>query len=172
MAIGTVYSDALETQVGVNATPTPGNLGKARVVIAPFIWTCASEASGTLVNVAVLPRGARLISGVLAASATLANSATLAVGIAGRDNNGYYDDAVTSGLKTDGSAVTAGTPVADSTAAFKAAAAQGTTQVSFLLTSALGYGYEVQKECFLTLLTGTGTVSTEVVRGHVIYAVD
>lgn len=172
MAIGTVYSDALESQVGVNNTPAPGNLSRAKLITAPFIWTCAAEASGTTVNVAVLPKGARIISGVLAASATLANSATLAVGIAGKDNNGYYDDATAAGLKTDGSAVTVGTPVADATAAFKAAAAQGATQVPFCITSALGYGYETQKECYLTLTTGTGAVTTEVVRGHIIYALD
>lgn len=171
MAIGTVYSDALEAQVGVNNTQAPGNLSRAKLIVAPFIWTCAAEASGTTINVAVLPKGARLISGVLAASATLANSATLAVGLAGKDNNGFLDD-VSSGssISTAGAAVT--TAQADSTTCFKAAAAQGATQVPFCITSALGYGYEVQKECYLTLTTGTGAVTTEVVRGHIIYALD
>lgn len=174
MAIGTVYADDLEASLPPLYAPLKANRMEGKVRCANFKWTCAAEASGTTVNVARLPKGARLLSGVLAASATLANSATLAVGIAGLDNSGYYDDALASGpgFKTDGTAVTTGTPVADATAAFKAAAAQGATQVPFLLTQALGYLYETAKEVYLTLTTGTGAVTTEVVTGHVLYVVE
>lgn len=174
MSIGTVYADELRANLPPLYAPLKTNVMEGRVRIAAFKWTCAAEASGTTVNVAKLPKGARILSGTIAASATLANSATLAVGIAGLDNSGYYDDALASGpgLKTDGSVVTTGTPVADNTTAFKAAATQGTAQVGFALTRALGYLYETAKEVYVTLTTGTGAVTTEVVTGHVLYVVD
>lgn len=171
MAIGTVFSDALETQAGSGATPAPANLSRSKLIVAPFIWTAAAEASGTVVNVTVLPKGARLISGNLIASASF-GSTQISVGISGKDNNGYYDDASVAGLKTDASAVTAGTPVADSAAGFKAAATITTTKLPFLATIALGYLYEVQKECYLTLTTSAATAGTDVIRGEVVYAVD
>lgn len=165
------YSDALETQVGSAGTPAPSNLSRCRLVVAPFKWTCAAEASGTSIGMVKIPKGARLISGNLAASATLANSATLAVGLAATDGLGFIDDVPTgSSTSTADAAVT--TAQSDSTTCLKAAAAQGATKVGFCLTNALGYGYELQKECWLTLTTGTGAVTTEVVRGEVIYAVE
>lgn len=171
----TVYSDDIEANLPPLYSPIKPNRQEGRVRTANFKWTCASEASGTTVAVVKLPRGARILGGQIAASATLANSATLAVGIAAVDGSGNYDDAlarVGSGLKTDDSAVTVGTPVADSTTAFKAAAAQGATQVPFAITRALGYLYETAKEVYITLTTGTGAVTTEVVTGDVRYVVD
>ena len=171
MALPTVYSDAVQAQVESN-TPAPGNLGRNRLMSAPFIWTCASEASGTVVGVARLPKGARLISGWIIASATLANSATIAVGLSAVDGSLVTDPATEAWYKTDGTAGTIGTTVADSTTCLKAAAALSTTKVEFLVTTALGFLYETQKELWLTLTTGTGTVSTEIVRGYINYAVD
>lgn len=171
MALPTVYSDAIQASVESNF-PAAGNLSRNRTMTAAFIWTCASEASGTVVGVVKLPKGARLISGWIIASATLANSATLAVGLAAVDGTGITDPATEAWYKTDGTAGTIGTTVADSTTCLKAAAAQGTTKVEFLVTTALGFLYETQKELWLTLTTGTGTVSTEIVRGYINYAVD
>lgn len=170
----TVYADDLEAALPPLYAPLKANRMEGKVRCANFKWTCASEASGTTVAVARIPKGARLLSGSLWASATLANSATLAVGLAGIDGTGNYDQALASGpgFKTDGSAVTTGAVVADSTTAFKAAAAQGTTKVDFLLTQALGSLYETAKEVYLTLTTGTGTISTEVVTGFVTYIVE
>lgn len=170
----TVYADEIEANLAPLYAPIKPNRMHGRLRVCAWRWTCAAEASGTTVAVAIIPKGARIIGGVIAASATLANSATLAVGIAGRDGSGYYDDAVAGGpgYKTDGTAVTTGTPVADTTAGLKAAAAQGAAQVGFALTQALGYGYETAKEVYLTLTTGTGAVTTEVVTGHVMYVVD
>lgn len=172
MAIGTVFSDALEAQNGSANTQAPANLSRSKVIVAPFLWTCASEASGTVVNLAKIPKGARLLSGGIIASAALANSAQLALGLSGADNNGYYDDALVAALKTDGSSVTIGTPVADGGALLKAAAVLTTTQLGFCLTTALGFLYETTKEVYLTGTTSVGTVSTEVVRGYIMYAVD
>jgi hypothetical protein len=57
-------------------------------------------------------------------------------------------------------------------ALLKAAAAQGATIVPFALTQALYYGYETEKDLYLTLTTGTGTVATEVIKGHIEYVLD
>lgn len=173
MAI-TAYSDEITANLAPLYAPIKTNRQYGRVRSYCWRLTLASQASGTTFAVAIIPKGARIIGGSIAASATLANSATLAVGIAGKDATGYYDDAVAAGpgYKTDGSAVTTGTPVADTTTGLKAAAAQGATLVPFALTQALGYLYETAKEVYLTLTTGTGTVSTEVVTGHVYYVVD
>lgn len=170
MAIGTVYSDALEAQVGASNTQAPATLSQARTVVIPFLWTCASETAGTVVNLCKLPKGVRIITAEIVASAALANSAQISIGLSGADNNGYYDDATVAALKLDGSAVTIGTPVADSAAGLKAAAVQSTTKVGFALTTALGFLYETTKEVYVTATTSVGTISTEVVRGYVIVA--
>lgn len=163
------YSDEIEANLQPLYSPLKTNVSGGRVRVADFTLTLAAEASGTSVAVAILPKGARIIGGTLAASATLANSATLAVGLAAKDGTGIIDD----GTAISPAGVAAnGTPIADLTACLKAAAAQGATQVPFSITSALGYLYETQKEVYLTLTTGTGAVTTEVVRGHVLYVVD
>jgi hypothetical protein len=154
--------------------PLKPNQYQGRLRISEFTLTFASQTTGTSFAVMKLPFGARIISGILAASATLANSATLSVGLAGANGDGYIDEALVtgSGLNTDRSAVTVGTPISDSTTCLKAAAAQGATQVTFAITQALGYLYECQKEVYVTITTGTGTVSTEVVTGHVVWVLD
>jgi hypothetical protein len=174
MAIGTVYSDALESQVGASNIQAAANLSRSKVVTAPFIWSCAAEVTATVINVAVIPKGARILSGALISSATLGGSSTLSVGLAGKDNNGNICDAKEAWSKTDGTAGTVGTVEADSGTCLKAAAALTTTLTSFLLTTALGFLYEAQKELYLTVsLAGTGPVgSTEVVRGYITYAID
>ena len=165
------YSDEITPNISPLYAPLKTNVSGGRVRIADWRLTLASQASGTSFAVAIIPKGARLIAGSLIASATLANSATLAVGLAAKDGSGVIHPATAGGIGPDGAAVTS-SDVADAIASLKAAAAQGTTMVNFLLTIALGYLYETQKECWLTLTTGTGTVATEVVRGHVLYVVD
>ena len=169
------YSDEITASLAPNYAPMKPNVQGGRVRSINFRLTLAAQASGTSIAVAKLPRGAKIIGGTLSASATLANSATLAVGLAGADASGYIDDAVagvTSGYQPDGSAVTTGTAISDSTTCLKAAAAQGATQVPFAITQALGYLYETAKEVWVTLTTGTGAVTTEVVRGDIFYVVD
>jgi hypothetical protein len=154
--------------------PLKPNQYGGRLRISEFTLTFASQVSGTSFAVMKLPLGARIIYGVLAASATLANSATLSVGLAGANGDGYIDEALLTGpgLTPSRGIVTVGTPVSDNTTCLKAAAAQGTTQTSFAITQALGYLYECAKEVYVTLTTGTGTVSTEVVTGHVVWVLD
>lgn len=153
--------------------PLHANQHYGRVRISAFSITFASEASGSSIALCKIPRGARIISGTLAASATLANSATLAVGLMAQDGAGIIHPLALAGispLNTDGTLVTA--DVSDGTALLKAAAAQGTAQVPFAITRALGYLYETAKDLYLTITTGTGAVSTEVLFGHVLYSVD
>ena len=168
------YSDEITSGLAPLYAPIKANVHNGKLRTINWRLTLASQASGTSIAVAKLPREARIIAGTLAASATLANSATLAVGLAAVDGSGNIDDALVSGpgYKPDGSAVTTGTAVSDDTACLKAAAAQGATKVDFAATMALGYLYETAKEVWVTLTTGTGAVSTEVVRGHITYAVE
>lgn len=168
------YSDEITLNRPPLYAPLKPNREGGRVRSCAFRLTLASQTSGTSIAVMKLPARARILGGIIAASATLANSATLAVGLAAVDSTGNIDDALASGpgLKPDGSAVTTGTAVADSTTCLKAAAAQGATQVPFAITQALGYLYETAKEVWVTLTTGTGTVSTEVVTGEIRYVVD
>lgn len=163
------YSDEMTANLQPLYAPLKTNVLGGRVRILDWTLTLASQASGTSFAVGIIPKGARIIAGVLAASATLANSATLAVGLAAKDGTGLIDDGTA--IQPDGGAAT-GTAESDQVACLKAAAAQGATQVPFAITMALGYLYETQKELYLTLTTGTGSVSTEVVRGHLLYVVD
>lgn len=151
--------------------PIKANQYRGKVRVSSFTLTLASQVSGTSFAVVKIPKGARILSGELTASATLANSATLAVGLAAAQGTaGQIDDTVGATVDVTGAAATG--PVSDATACLKAAAAQGTAKVVFAATQALGYLYETAKDVYLTLTTGTGTVATEKVMGHVIYVVE
>ena len=159
--------------------PLKANQHRAKTRMSSFNLVLASQASGTSFAVAIIPKGARILGGYIAASATLANSATLAVGLAGAPSvlggtaTGYIDDNLLGAtVATPALATTSTSAVSDSTTCLKAAAAQGTAQVPFAITQALGFLYETAKDCYLTLTTGTGTVSTETVTGYVLYAVE
>ena len=163
------YSDEITANRTPLYAPLKTNVQGGRVRIADWTLTCASQVSGTSFAVAILPKGARIIGGILSANGTLANSATIAVGLAAKDGTGVIDD----GTAISPAGVAAnGTAIADLVACLKAAATLGATQVPFSITQALGFLYEVQKECYLTLTTGTGTVAVEVIRGYVTYVVD
>ena len=170
----TLYSTEITANLAPLYAPLKTNQSYGRVRCSSFKFTAAATASGTTIAVAIIPKSARIISGSIIASATLANTAQVSVGIAGKDATGYYDDAVASGpgFKTDNTAVTTGTPVADTVAGLKAAAVLGATAVPFVLTQALGYNYETAKEVYLTLTTSVGALTTEVITGHVFYVVD
>lgn len=165
------YSDEITANRPPLYAPLKTNRSHGRVRCVSFTLTLASQASGTNFAVAIIPKGARLLSGTLAASATLANSATLSVGLAATDGSGEIKAAAQGTALTTAGASSA-TAESDAVACLKAAAAQGATQVGFCLTQALGYLYETQKEVYVTLTTGTGAVSTEVVTGHIFYVVD
>lgn len=150
--------------------PVKANEHYGRVRVSTFRYVFAAQASGHDVALCIIPKGARILGGILAASATLANSATLAVGLAGKDGTGNIKDAGITALTTAGAS--SSSAESDAIACLKAAAVQGATQVPFAITQALGYLYETQKEVYLTMTTGTGAVTTEVVTGEVRYVVD
>lgn len=153
------YSDDFEAALHPLYAPIKSNISEGRVRIGGFVVTLASQAAGEDIALVKIPKGARILGGEIAASATLANSAQISVGLMGADLNGFIDDTV-------------GATVADSVTFLKAAAVQGATKVGFALTTALGYMYETKKEVILTITTSVGTVATEVVKGHVLYVVD
>lgn len=162
------YNDALENYIN-NGTKMDTNLSFCRTFLIPFVHTCSAEASGADIALAIIPKGARIISGEIVASATLANSAQISIGLCGKDGTGTIDDVRTgSSTSTAGAAVT--TAQADSLVCLKAAATQSTTKVGFALTTALGFLYEAQKDLYLTATTSVGALTTEVIRGYVIVA--
>jgi hypothetical protein len=171
MAVTTInaYSDEITANLPPLYKPLKPNVYEGRVRIADWTLTLASQVAGTNFALCRLPKGARIITGVISASATLANSAQISIGLAAVDGSGLIDAGLT--IQPDGGAAT-GTPESDQVACLKAAAVQGTTQVPFAITQALGYLYETAKEVFVTMTTSVGTVATEVVRGHVLYVVD
>lgn len=166
----TKLSDELVANTYPAYAPLPPNRSGGRLRTGNFTLTLASEASATSFGVLRIPAGARLITGSIIASATLANSATIAVGLAAIDASGVIHRGTSGGKNTDGTTVSA--DVSDAVALLKAAAALGATATAFLLTQALGYLYKTDKEVYLTLTTGTGAVTTEVITGHITYVVD
>ena len=164
----TSYSDALETQVGSAGTPAPGNLSRSKVICAPFVWTGASENAKSIALVK-LPKGARLLSGGIAIVSTIAAGGKLSVGLAATDGTGIIDSAIT-GFDVAGVAMT--TTVADQVACLLAAVVPTTTVIPFCITYALGFCYELQKECWLTTTTSVAAIGTERVNGYIMYAVD
>lgn len=163
------YSDELEANLAPLYAPLKPNQYEGRVRTANFRITLAAQAAGEDIAACRLPKGARILGGEIAASATLANSAQVSVGLAAVDGTGLIDDGTA--LQPDGGAAS-GTPESDQVACLKAAAVLGATQVPFAITQALGYLYETQKELYLTLTTSVGTVATEVITGSVRYVVD
>ena len=128
----------------------PGKTSGIPLRRCSFTVTLATQATGEDILIGFIPKGATFFGGTHVSSATLANSATTAIGLKGVDESGFIDSA---------------NSVSDSISLAKAAAALSTTLVTFGTTNALYYGYVAQKDLYLTLTTGTGTVATEVITG-------
>ena len=148
--MATVYS-AQRT----NSRATPAVMNKAnelggRIRVAHGTYEASSLASGDVIEMFILPDGARLLEGSLAHDA-LGASTTLSVGY------GAHNDA-------------AGTAVSASAAAYKAAAASISAQkVDILATLALGSGSEVDADnngmpVTVTMggAAGTGTIEVTI----------
>jgi len=153
--MATVYS-AQRT----NSRATPAVMNKAnelggRVRVAHGTYEASSLASGDVIEMFVLPDGARLLEGSLAHDA-LGASTTLSVGYAAHTNS-------------------AGTAVSASAAAYKAAAASTSAQkVDVLATLALGSGTETDTNEDGVALTVTmgGAAGTGTIELTVKYVVD
>ena len=153
--MATVYS-AQRT----NSRATPAVMNKAnelggRIRVAHGTYEASSLASGDVIDMFVLPNGARLLEGSLAHDA-LGASTTLSVGYAAHTN-------------------AAGTAVSASAAAYKAAAASTSAQkVDCLATLALGSGSVVDADANGMAVTVTmgGAAGTGTIELTVKYVVD
>ena len=160
------YADQLQAFVE-SGTLMDTNLSFSRTFAIPFVHTCSAEGINADIALAIIPKGARIISGEIVASATLANSAKISIGLAGKDATGTIDDVPSgSSISTAGAAVTAAQD--DSLVCLKADTTQSTTKVGFALTTALGFMYEAKKDLYLTATVTVGAVTTEVLRGYVL----
>ena len=153
--MATVYS-AQRT----NSRATPAVMNKAnelggRIRVAHGTYEASSLASGDVIEMFVLPDGARLLEGSLAHDA-LGASTTLSVGYAAHTN-------------------AAGTAVSASAAAYKAAAASTSAQkVDILATLALGSGSEVDanNDGMPVTVTMGGAAGTGTIEVTIKYVVD
>jgi len=152
--MATVYS----TQ-RTNNRSTPVAMNKAnelggRIRVAHGVYEAASLASGDVIEMFILPDGARLLEGSLAHDA-MGSSTTLSVGYAAHTN-------------------AAGTAVSAAPAGYKAAAASTSAQkVDILATLALGSGTETDTNEDGVAVTATmggaaGTGSIEVTIKYVV----
>jgi hypothetical protein len=131
------------------------NEAGGRVRVAHGVFEAASLASADVIELFILPDGARLLEGSLAHDA-LGSSTTLSVGFAAHTN-------------------AAGTAVAASAAAYKAAAASTSAQkVDILATLALGSGTETDTNEDGVAVTATmgGAAGTGTIEVTIKYAVD
>ena len=153
--MATVYS----TQ-RTNNRATPVVMNKAnelggRVRVAHGVYEASSLASGDVIEMFILPDGARLLEGSLAHDA-LGSSTTLSVGHAAYKN-------------ADGTAVSA------AAAAYKAAAASTSAQkVDIIATLALGSGTELDADEDGVIVTATmgGAAGTGTIEVTIKYVVD
>jgi hypothetical protein len=153
--MATVYS-AQRT----NTRATPAVMNKAnelggRIRVAHGTYEASALASGDVIEMFVLPDGARLLEGSLAHDA-LGASTTLSVGYAAHTN-------------------AAGTAVSASAAAYKAAAASTSAQkVDVLATLALGSGSETDtnEDGVAITVTMGGAAGTGTIELTVKYVVD
>ena len=153
--MATVYS-AQRT----NSRATPAVMNKAnelggRIRVAHGTYAASSLASGDVIEMFILPDGARLLEGSLAHDA-LGASTTLSVGYGAHTN-------------------AAGTAVSASAAAYKAAAASTSAQkVDILATLALGSGSEVDanNDGMPVTVTMGGAAGTGTIEVTIKYVVD
>jgi len=153
--MATVYS----TQ-RTNNRSTPVAMNKAnelggRIRVAHGVYEAASLASGDVIEMFILPDGARLLEGSLAHDA-MGSSTTLSVGYAAHTN-------------------AAGTAVSAAPAGYKAAAASTAAQkVDILATLALGSGTETDTNEDGVAVTATmgGAAGTGTIEVTIKYAVD
>lgn len=137
--------------------PLKPNQYEGRIRCAFFSKVFTTEAVATDLALCVIPKGARILGGQLCFSAST-GTATIAIGIMDKAGSGFIDAALS---------------VSDNIAFFLAAAAiTVTTMQEFGATQALNYGYETEKEVYVTLTTGTAVMAAQTLKGFVRYVVD
>lgn len=137
--------------------PLKPNQYEGRIRVAYFTKTFASEAAGLDLALCAIPKGARILFGSFWVSAST-GTATLSIGLMDKAGTGFIDAALS---------------VSDNVAFFLAAAAvTETTEQRFANSIALNFGYETEKECYLTLTTAAAAMGTQSLRGYLAYTVD
>ena len=153
--MATVYSTQRTNNRASPVVMNKANELGGRVRIAHGLYEAASLASGDVIELFILPDGARLLKGSLAHDA-MGSSTTLSVGYAAHTN-------------------AAGTAVSAAAAAYKAAAAStGAQKVDILATLALGSGTETDTNEDGVAVTATmgGAAGTGTIEVTIKYAVD
>jgi len=153
--MATVYSAQRTNSRAIPSVNNKANELGGRIRVAHGTYEASSLASGDVIEMFVLPDGARLIEGSLAYDA-LGASTTLSVGYGAHTN-------------------AAGTAVSASAAAYKAAASTATAgKVDVLATLALGSGSEVDANEDGLPVTATmgGAAGTGTIELTIKYVVD
>jgi len=153
--MATVYSTQRTNNRASPVVMNKANELGGRVRIAHGVYEAASLASGDVIELFILPDGARLLEGSLAHDA-MGSSTTLSVGYAAHTN-------------------AAGTAVSAAPAGYKAAAASTSAQkVDILATLALGSGTETDTNEDGVAVTATmgGAAGTGTIEVTTKYAVD
>lgn len=153
--MATVYSTQRTNSRAIPVVMNKANELAGRVRVAHGTYEASALASGDVIEMFVLPDGARILQGSLAHDA-LGASTTLSVGYAAHTN-------------------AAGTAVAASAAAYKAAAASTSAQkVDILATLALGSGTEIDANEDGVAVTATmgGAAGTGSIEVTILYVVD
>jgi len=153
--MATVYSAQRTNALAVPSVNNKANELGGRIRVAHGTYEADSLASGDVIEMFVLPDGARLLEGSLAHDA-LGASTTLSVGYAAH-------------------ATAAGAAVSASAAAYKAAAASTSAQkVDILATLALGSGTEVDanEDGMPVTVTMGGAAGTGTIELTIKYVVD
>ena len=153
--MATVYSVGRTNTRAVPTVKNPVNKMGGRIRVAHDVYEASSLASGDVIEMFILPDGARLLEGSLAHDA-LGSSTTLSVGYAAHTNS-------------------AGTAVSASAAAYKAAAASTSAQkVDIMATLALGSGTvtDTNGDGVAVTVTMGGAAGTGTIELTVKYVVD
>jgi hypothetical protein len=156
--------DNYSTELGQTApgspqlyAPVKPNQHRGKVRMSSFTRVYATEAAGDDTALCIIPKGARILGGKAAVSATT-GSATLSYGLMAKNGSGYLDAALS---------------VADNVAYLKAAAAQTTTTpVDLAATVALGMLYETEKELYVTVTTAAAAMAGQTLSGYIMYVVE
>jgi len=153
--MATVYSVQQTNATADPVVKNPSNVLSGRIRVAHGVYEASSLASGDVIQMFVLPDGARLLEGSLAHDA-LGGSTTLSVGYAAHTNS-------------------AGTAVSAAAAAYKAAAASTAAQkVDILATLALGSGTvtDTNEDGMIVTATMGGGAGTGTIEVTIKYVVD
>lgn len=138
--------------------PLKPNQYEGRIRLGYFTKTFASEAAGLDLALVKIPKTARILGGSYYFSATLGGVTTVSFGLMAVDGTGFLDVAAS---------------VSDNVAFLSAALASTvTTEQRFGNSIVLNFGYEAEKELYLTLTTAAGAMGTQTLRGYVQYVVD